>query len=368
MEKQPITSLKSVRLAVAAPDFQAGLSFFVEELGFEVAMIAPAEDPTYAVLTLEGMTIALDKNRTSEPVTLEIPSEEQEIIGTSKQGPNGTKVHYVSYVREVSKNTKQIPVLNVAQVEKADWVTGRASMAYRSLIDDQKSHITASHIKIEGSGQVPDWVHFHDVEFQVIYCLRGSAKLVYEGQGEPFILSEGDCVLQPPHIRHRVLESYDDLEVIEVTSPSDHATYADRVMELPSRLYQPERDFSGQRFAFSKHSESKWVKYPSNENLVTQKTSILKASGGVGWVNEIRATAFQETNEESILVNYDFEPDFYLWFVLEGTATIIYEGRKINIGVDDAIICPNGCTQETEFYLAGFQEDFRVLEVGINPH
>ena len=113
MDHQPITSLKSVRLAVAAPDFQAGLSFFVEELGFEVAMIAPAEDPTYAVLTLEGMTIALDKNRISEPVTLEIPSEGKEIIGTSKQGPNGTKVHYVSYVREVSKNTKQIPVLNV---------------------------------------------------------------------------------------------------------------------------------------------------------------------------------------------------------------------------------------------------------------
>ena len=62
MDHQPITSLKSVRLAVAAPDFQAGLSFFVEELGFEVAMIAPAEDPTYAVLTLEGMTIALDNS------------------------------------------------------------------------------------------------------------------------------------------------------------------------------------------------------------------------------------------------------------------------------------------------------------------
>ena len=88
----------------------------------------------------------------------------------------------------------------------------------------------------------------------------------------------------------------------------------------------------------------------------------------MGWVNEIRAIAFQETNEEPILVNHDFEPDFFLWFVVEGSATIIYEGRKINIGVDDAIICPNGCRQETEFYLAGFQEDFRVLEVGINPH
>ena len=44
--------------------------------------------------------------------------------------------------------------------------------------------------------------------------------MVYEDQGEPFIMREGDCVLQPPQIRHRVLESSGPLEVIEVSLES----------------------------------------------------------------------------------------------------------------------------------------------------
>ena len=41
----------------------------------------------------------------------------------------------------------------------------------------------------------------------MIYCMKGWVRLVYEDQGEPFLLEPGDCVLQPPEIRHRVLES-----------------------------------------------------------------------------------------------------------------------------------------------------------------
>eukprot|EP01052_Picozoa_sp_SAG31_P001309 SAG31_NODE_44_length_31168_cov_16.507290_19_plen_124_part_00 len=59
-------------------------------------------------------------------------------------------------------------------------------------------------------------VHFHRVAFQIIYCLKGWVRLSYEGQGPPFVLRAGDCVLQPPTIRHRVLESGDGLEVVEL--------------------------------------------------------------------------------------------------------------------------------------------------------
>ena len=41
-------------------------------------------------------------------------------------------------------------------------------------------------------------------------------KLVYEDQGEPFILNAGGCATQPPEIRHCVLQASDNLEVIEI--------------------------------------------------------------------------------------------------------------------------------------------------------
>ena len=44
---------------------------------------------------------------------------------------------------------------------------------------------------------------------------------------------EGDCVLQPPGIRHRVLEASDGMEVIEVACPAEHETVHDHTAELP---------------------------------------------------------------------------------------------------------------------------------------
>ncbi|HJM27739.1 MAG: AraC family ligand binding domain-containing protein [Acidimicrobiales bacterium] len=361
-----INSLSTIRLVVAAPDFQAGLSFFTDELGFAVAMIAPAEDPNVAVLTLEGLTVSLDKHSESAPVTLEIPTDESELLGTSKEGPNGTKVSYVTFARESDKMTKPSPTLAIAEQSDAHWVTGRAGMAYRSLIDHPNSGFTASHIRIEGSGEVPDWVHFHDVGFQIIYCFRGSAKLVYEGQGEPFIFNEGDCVLQPPHIRHRVLESFNDLEVIEFSSPSNHATYADPVMDLPNELLTPDRDFSGQRFTLSRQAESHWNNHKDSNSFITRRTSISESSGNVGWVNIIEATGTHQNGVDVSPLNSEATPDFLLWFILEGSGVITHRDKTINLGPTDAVVCPYGYNNETEFSLSECQIGFRVLEIGLN--
>ena len=86
--------------------------------------------------------------------------------------------------------------------------TGRAGMIYRDLLPDrQGGRFIASHITIPDGGPVPDYVHHHDVRFQVIHCVRGWVDVVYEDQGPPFRMHAGDTVLQPPHIRHRVLEA-----------------------------------------------------------------------------------------------------------------------------------------------------------------
>ena len=360
-------TISSIRLVVAAPDFESGLSFFVDDLGFEVAMIAPAEDPNIAELTLGGFSVSLDKHAECPPVTLEIPAEQSELLGTCVEGPNGTKVNYVSRTKKTVNATRPDPILGIAEQANSQWVTGRAGMAYRSLIGTPNSGVTASHIRIEGSGEVPDWVHYHDVGFQIIYCIQGSAKLVYEDQGEPFMFQEGDCVLQPPHIRHRVLESFDNLEVVEFSSPSDHATYADRVMGLPNEKFAPNQEFSGQRFTLSTESESQWNPYEGSSSLRVRETSIADASGGTGWVNIIEATGTNNKNDLSPSpIKIEDSPDFLLWFVLQGTGAISHRNQEINLERTDAIVCPYGYSHETEFALTDFHESFKVLEIGLN--
>ncbi len=65
--------------------------------------------------------------------------------------------------------------------------------------------------------------HFHDVEFQMIYVLKGWIKAEYNGQGV-VTMREGSCWLQPPKIKHTVLDYSDDCEVLEIILPADFET------------------------------------------------------------------------------------------------------------------------------------------------
>jgi hypothetical protein len=65
--------------------------------------------------------------------------------------------------------------------------------------------------------------HFHDVEFQMIYVLKGWIKGEYDGAGV-VTMREGSCWLQPPRIKHTVLDYSDDCELLEVILPADFDT------------------------------------------------------------------------------------------------------------------------------------------------
>jgi quercetin dioxygenase-like cupin family protein len=130
-----------------------------------------------------------------------------------------------------------------------EWTTGRAGMLYRDLTPARfKDQVIVSHIRLPFDGEVPDYVHYHKVEFQVIYCIRGRIRVVYEDQGPPFWLEPGDLVLQPPEIRHRVLECEANSEVVELTMPPGHETRADRNLTLPTGELKPGRIFGTQPF------------------------------------------------------------------------------------------------------------------------
>ena len=66
-------------------------------------------------------------------------------------------------------------------------------------------------------------LHFHDVEFQMVYVLKGWIKTELEGQGA-HVMRPGSAWLQPPKIKHKVLDYSDDCEVLEIILPAEFDT------------------------------------------------------------------------------------------------------------------------------------------------
>jgi mannose-6-phosphate isomerase-like protein (cupin superfamily) len=66
-------------------------------------------------------------------------------------------------------------------------------------------------------------LHYHDVEFQMVYVLRGWVKTYMEGQGET-LMKEGSAWTQPPRIKHLIMDYSDDVELLEVILPAEFKT------------------------------------------------------------------------------------------------------------------------------------------------
>ena len=66
-------------------------------------------------------------------------------------------------------------------------------------------------------------LHFHDVEFQMVYVLKGWIKTYLEGQGET-LMKQGSCWTQPPRIKHLIMDYSDDVELLEVILPAEFKT------------------------------------------------------------------------------------------------------------------------------------------------
>lgn len=79
-----------------------------------------------------------------------------------------------------------------------------------------------------GESHPGEW-HRHNLDFQMVYVLRGWVRFEYEGVGE-VLLRRGSCVHQPAGIRHREVEHSDDLEMLEITSPAEFGTEAAEVV------------------------------------------------------------------------------------------------------------------------------------------
>jgi hypothetical protein len=103
----------------------------------------------------------------------------------------------------------------------------RAYAQYRDLgIADATHGLARAHvIRLIGpcNPEEVSKLHYHDVEFQMVYVLKGWVKTYMDGIGET-TFQIGSSWTQPPKIKHLIMDYSDDVELLEVILPADFET------------------------------------------------------------------------------------------------------------------------------------------------
>jgi quercetin dioxygenase-like cupin family protein len=283
------------QVIVPCSDLDAAIAFYTGTLGFRLDMIMPADAPRVAVLSGAGIALRLEFAGPHRPshtaLTLRLTGSHAWFASFDAHelaGPDGVRILLVDDDAPLMTPVAE-QVLLVTRANDGAIVAGRAGMSYRDLIPGRLGgRYIASHICIPAGGPVPDYVHYHRVGFQMIYCLHGWVRVVYEDQGEPFVMHAGDCVLQPPTIRHRVLEASPGLEVLEIGGPAEHETLREHAFDLPTARLQPDRSFGGQRFVRHVAANATW-RPCAGGGFEYRDTGIAEATDRLASVQVLRA-------------------------------------------------------------------------------
>ncbi len=325
------------------------IEFYTMKTGVRLDMVFPADSPRVAVLSGNGIRIRLVLSNDEKPdLGIRIEGIGQENIVS----PDGIKIEFTA-TEELPPGPKTKAEFVVHRASN-DWITGRAGMKYRDLIPARLGgFLIGSQIHVAEAGAVPDYVHFHKITFQLIYCVNGWARLVYEDQGEPFRFEAGDCVLQPPGIRHRVLETSGNFDVIELSSPAEHETHIDHELTLPNQSLNTDRLFGEQRFVRSRLSEAEWVQ-DTRGDLNIRITKLAEASEGLIDVRVLRGTlengGFLETPDSGFIFKHLINGNL---FVSKD------ECASVEVKQGDTIIQPPGHV----YQFTGVTPDLEILEV-----
>jgi len=306
---------------------------------FRLELITPADDPSLAVVSRDDIRVTIRRE----------PSEGQHLDPTEGQ-------------------PLQIPELAAELVIErldgdASWGSGRAGMRYRDLIPSRLGgRFIASHIEVCDGGPVPDQVHHHAIRFQLIFCQRGWVDVIYQDQGPAFRMNAGDAVLQPPHIRHRVLASSAGARVVEIGCPAEHDTLFDHDLELPNATIEPDRSFSGQRFVRHVAADEPWAPC-EHEWFHAQTTAISAATDGLADVRVLRVVDDKTTAGSTTLRSDGHDGEFNFVFLLEGQAMLELGDpdypEPVAVAEGTAITLPPG----QPWSLIAPSRDLRLLQV-----
>lgn len=139
-----------------------------------------------------------------------------------------TKSAAAGKVAAAARAKRRPQTFTVSQLREEDFDQGLRSYAkYRDLgIAPATGGMVQAHV----IRMVPPYraeevatPHYHDVDFQMVYVLKGWYKTEFEGEGV-HTFHQGACWLQPPKIKHTVLGYSDDCELLEIVLPAKFKT------------------------------------------------------------------------------------------------------------------------------------------------
>ncbi len=352
-----MTETYDIRAEMRLPttDLRADLPFFGKVLGMRLDMIYPADNPSVAVFSGHGLRVRVMEGLPDAPGLIRILTDDPGFAGGQKAltAPGGTRVEVDALNPPLVLPPTEHAFVVRRLADQAPWIIGRAGMHYRDLVPSRLGGaIIASHIRIPDGGPVPDMVHFHKVGFQLIFCIKGWVDVVYEDQGGPIRLTAGDCFIQPPEIRHRVLEASDGIEVIEIGVPAEHVTKIEHEMTLPTPYLRPDREWQGQRFVHNQAKDAIWrpfclAGYEARDTTISDGT---KGVAGVMVVRKGQGTPAWTTHDADIMFG----------FIMAGGMTLQGEGKDpFALTAGDAFVIPPGLRT----CWADPTEDVEILEV-----
>jgi len=334
------------------------LPFYTKTLKMRLDLIYPADNPQIAVLSGHGLRLRIEKGASESPGTIRILTGDPDGFADGQRrltAPNGTLIEIEELNPPLVLPQTEHAFVVRRLADQAPWIIGRAGMQYRDLVPTRLGGaVIASHIRIPDGGPVPDMVHFHKVGFQLIFCVNGWVDVIYEDQGGPIRLHAGDCFIQPPEIRHRVLEASDGIEVIEIGVPAEHITEIDHVMTLPTPERRPDREWQGQRFVHNVGAKGVFKPFRVS-GFEARDTTINANTKGVASVMVARPA-----NGPSPWVRHD--ADILFNFVMSGEMTLDGEGKEpYRLARGDAFVIPPGMATRYSDPSA----DLELLEVSL---
>ena len=353
-----MTTGTRAEIRLPTQELRDDLAFFTRTLKMRLDMIYPADSPEVAVLSGYGLRIRIEKGAPEAAGTIRILTDDPDGFADGRRSltaPNGTRIEICELDPPLVLPRTEHAFVVRRLADQAPWVIGRAGMLYRDLVPSRLGGaMIASHIRIPDGGPVPDMVHFHKVGFQLIFCIAGWVDVVYEDQGGPIRLTPGDCFIQPPEIRHRVLHASDGIEVIEIGVPAEHVTEIDHAMTLPTPHLRPERTWQGQRFVHNVGATGTFRPFRI-AGFEARDTTIGANTGGVASVMVARPAghAAPWTRHDA---------DILFTFVMGGTMTLEGEGKDpFMLSAGDAFVIPPGMATR---YVAP-SADLSLLEVSL---
>lgn len=241
------------------------------------------------------------------------------------------------------------------ELDDERWTPLRGASKQRQLIPEgYPGEMAAIHFQAALPSTLNNSVHFHDLKFQLLYVRRGSITMAYESQGPSLDLVEGDCVLQPPHQRHAVIDSSGDLELIEFYGPRNHRIEEDSDLILPSSQIDPARLFAGQRFELRRKRNDDWQPWQTI-GCLHRPMGFNVASQGLVDAEVVRMHDAMQIQMKTAQAAFSF------FFVLAGSFQLSIAGAQSNQSLrinDSFLIAP-----QSQLSIAQISEDAEILVI-----